>query len=1018
MDNFAASSIKSSWANVNLWEIIYHKALDNPNTTNEDGLQFIVNEIRRLLRDVSTFFHCVFKDAPDEESLSCVEDLLDVWMSLKDSHLQPDESLNKLDAVYPELKKFLRVPNTESSRDKAVVAITHHDTSKRSPSDTDDADNIEEIANEEAKVLSPDTNLEGFKPSPQNVPLEQICHRRKKSDASSNHTMQIQDQNEETKNFDCEQCDEQFFNKKTKSLHIRTKHVKKYECQLCGLRVGSPYQLERHHWTHNGEKPYECDQCEYRSARKGNLDKHKGEKHGDFGDRSCFCEICGVPFQTPGSLKYHIQMKHVRRENRPVKDEKPFQCDRCEYKFSSQFHLNQHVYAKHEFDGVKRFCCELCGKSYKSGNTLKGHLRFVHWGEQRRKSSQRSSNKVKNDESYYILLEFLRGCGVHFWRMMDPSIKPEPCDINECGPNDPVPTVPSLSRILDNLSRDQLLSLLQPRFFDKVSFWDMLYWKATKCKPDGAYGFQVLLQDLECLLQEMEHFIQNVFQLDAGKHPSGKNRSMNGVIKSWELLGIYCEPKSGEELKRLAQRYPGMEHIFPGDFDKQKQAKRLEDVEMKEEDGFDAIDLESNNRNDPLEGDDERIVKAGNESGVDLNKLSEDEDHFDSELLSDGPACDEMSELEDLTCSACFKVFSDQNIFEKHVPDCSQLPECEKCGKQFPRCKSKKRYHAHIKRCAGSTDSGTRWKSLSANEFICSVEGCLNENVFQTLNAVKEHVTEHHATCATCETQFSHKPQEWISDHIKSCKGRRQKKKPKYKKVGTKQFICSFEGCSYNQVFKTTKAARFHFFNEHTTEEDKIYPCSFCETKFAFITARTRHINLKHIKKYKCDLCGRAFGEPNQLAKHQKTHSGEKPFSCEQCGNRFSRKSNLDQHKQTVHGDFGKRDCYCEVCGMPFASVSSLKVHILMKHTRQENAPPKEDKPYHCDKCDYRASCPAHLRSHVESRHDFDGIKKFFCEICGNAFKGMNTLRGHLRFVHGGAKRKKYAKNDDNVNQS
>ncbi|TRY78690.1 hypothetical protein TCAL_04239, partial [Tigriopus californicus] len=618
----------------------------------------------------------ISRDAPDEESLSCVEDLLDVWMSLKDSHLQPDESLNKLDAVYPELKKFLRVPNTESSRDKAVVAITHHDTSKRSPSDTDDADNIEEIANEEAKVLSPDTNLEGFKPSPQNVPLEQICHRRKKSDASSNHTMQIQDQNEETKNFDCEQCDEQFFNKKTKSLHIRTKHVKKYECQLCGLRVGSPYQLERHHWTHNGEKPYECDQCEYRSARKGNLDKHKGEKHGDFGDRSCFCEICGVPFQTPGSLKYHIQMKHVRRENRPVKDEKPFQCDRCEYKFSSQFHLNQHVYAKHEFDGVKRFCCELCGKSYKSGNTLKGHLRFVHWGEQRRKSSQRSSNK--------------------------------------------------------------------------------------------------------------------------------------------------------------------------------------------------------------------------------------------------------------------------------------------------------------------------------------------------TLNAVKEHVTEHHATCATCETQFSHKPQEWISDHIKSCKGRRQKKKPKYKKVGTKQFICSFEGCSYNQVFKTTKAARFHFFNEHTTEEDKIYPCSFCETKFAFITARTRHINLKHIKKYKCDLCGRAFGEPNQLAKHQKTHSGEKPFSCEQCGNRFSRKSNLDQHKQTVHGDFGKRDCYCEVCGMPFASVSSLKVHILMKHTRQENAPPKEDKPYHCDKCDYRASCPAHLRSHVESRHDFDGIKKFFCEICGNAFKGMNTLRGHLRFVHGGAKRKKYAKNDDN----
>lgn len=602
---------------------------------------------------------------------------------------------------------------------------------------------------------------------------------------------------------------------------------------------------------------------------------------------------------------------------------------------------------------------------------------------------------------------------------MESPIKPEPQDV-EPGSIDSVPSIPSLSRIMDNLSRDQLLSLLQPRFFDKVSFWDMLYWKATRCKPEGAHGFQILLQDLEALLQEMEHFMQNVFQLDAGKHPSGKNKSMTGVIKSWELLGIYCDPKSEAELEQFAHRYPRMEYIFPDNSYKKNYAKQIEDVEMKEEEDFGGVENLKSNELDKIiyngTREDSDVLKE--KFGFEVATLSDGENDFDTEPISDGSSHEAVNDIEDLKCSTCYKVFNDVNVHENHVSSCSNSPTCEICGKQFSKLKSKKRFDLHTQSCTRSNHRDLRWKCLSANEFICSVEGCLNETVFSSLDAVKEHVIKDHSTCTACETDFVHKPQEWITDHIKNCKGKRQKKKPKYKKIGTKQFICSFEGCSYNQVFKTTKAARFHFFNEHTTEEDKIYPCSYCETKFAFITARTRHINLKHIKKYKCDLCGRAFGEPNQLAKHQKTHSGEKPFSCEQCGNRFSRKSNLDQHKQTVHGDFGKRDCYCEVCGMPFASVSSLKVHILMKHTRQENAPPKEDKPYHCDKCDYRASCPAHLRSHVESRHEFDGIKKFFCEICGNAFKGMNTLRGHLRFVHGGAKRKKYSKNDDSIDHN
>lgn len=419
MNDLAAPEAKP-WQNLSLWDIVYKKALDGCSSQKIGGLQFIINEVRRLLRDVSTFIHCVFHHAPDEESVSCVEDLLLVWSSLENETIRSDETLNTLDSIYPNLKLLLRLsldPRVSDEKSRQLIQPISREEPDRPPCDNSDIEDEDKSKDKvqwkkvgRSKFLCLVRGCQSTVVHPTLISMRRHIYeshpqplwKPNQTEIIENNLTQREDSdvNQDAKSpFSCEYCDAKFSTQKTLALHIRSKHAKKYECQLCGLKVGSPYQLERHHWTHNGEKPYHCDKCDYHSARKGNLDKHKGEKHGDFGDRNCFCEICGVPFQTPGSLKYHIQMKHLRRENQPVKEEKPFQCDRCEYKFSSKFHLNQHVYAKHDFDGIKKFCCELCGKSYKSGNTLKGHLRFVHWGEPRRKSSHKSSNKPKKQES-------------------------------------------------------------------------------------------------------------------------------------------------------------------------------------------------------------------------------------------------------------------------------------------------------------------------------------------------------------------------------------------------------------------------------------------------------------------------------------------------------------------------------------------------------------------------------------------------------------------------------------------
>ncbi|XP_064199414.1 PR domain zinc finger protein 4 [Anguilla rostrata] len=173
----------------------------------------------------------------------------------------------------------------------------------------------------------------------------------------------------------------------------------------------------------------------------------------------------------------------------------------------------------------------------------------------------------------------------------------------------------------------------------------------------------------------------------------------------------------------------------------------------------------------------------------------------------------------------------------------------------------------------------------------------------------------------------------------------------------------------------------------HGHARERKFKCNMCSRAFTSSTKLNVHF-MGHVgmKPHKCEYCSKAFSDPSNLRTHLKIHTGQKNYRCSMCEKSFTQKAHLASH-MVIHT--GAKNLKCDHCDRMFMRRQDLKQHMLTHTQERQIRCPK------CDKLFWRSN---HLKKHLNSH---EGRRDYICEKCSKAFLTKYHLTRHLKICKG-----------------
>ncbi|XP_035713718.1 zinc finger protein 888-like [Folsomia candida] len=144
-----------------------------------------------------------------------------------------------------------------------------------------------------------------------------------------------------------------------------------------------------------------------------------------------------------------------------------------------------------------------------------------------------------------------------------------------------------------------------------------------------------------------------------------------------------------------------------------------------------------------------------------------------------------------------------------------------------------------------------------------------------------------------------------------------------------------------NDTFSNRGHLQRHMDTVHPTKEQPRFPCGFpgCEKSFNRKDGVSKHVKSTHMQKvgretFKCQLCPQTRTSRERLQNHiRRVHENQRNYPCTFCDKRFSNSYHLKRHVEVIHATNKEPIHSCDKCGY-----KSHSKHYLTMHARRHNA--------------------------------------------------------------------------------